>query len=172
LALAVIGVDAVEARLGGYSGPGISPVSILDGIRAKVGPAGAVRYAAGPGRVSREYEPVPSSALKSQTDSGVVAGLRGEYFPNNALDGAPALVRTDRQVNFGWTLNSPGRGIPYDWYSARWTGRLVAPVTGTVRFGVEGNDGYRLFVSYRSGWNGAGNTICGSNTSRARATRA
>jgi beta-glucosidase len=47
--VAVIGTDATEARLGGYSGPGNSKVSILDGIRAKVG-AGRVRFAEGPGR--------------------------------------------------------------------------------------------------------------------------
>lgn len=34
--IAVIGADAVDARLGGYSGPGRSRVSILDGIRKKV----------------------------------------------------------------------------------------------------------------------------------------
>jgi beta-glucosidase len=56
-------------------------------------------------------------------------------------------VRTDSQVNFGWTLNSPGRGIPFDWYSVRWTGRVVAPRTiGALQLGVEGNDGYRLYV--------------------------
>src|SRR4029450_10670740 len=31
--VAVIGTDATEARLGGYSGPGNTPVSILAGIR-------------------------------------------------------------------------------------------------------------------------------------------
>jgi beta-glucosidase len=45
--VAVIGTDAVEGRLGGYSGPGNAKVSILDGIRAKVGRGGAVRYAPG-----------------------------------------------------------------------------------------------------------------------------
>ena len=35
--IAVIGADATEARLGGYSGPGVQPVSILSGIRDAVG---------------------------------------------------------------------------------------------------------------------------------------
>lgn len=35
--IAVIGVDAAEARLGGYSGPGNNPVSILKGLENKVG---------------------------------------------------------------------------------------------------------------------------------------
>jgi beta-glucosidase len=143
--IAVIGTDASESRLGGYSGPGIKRVSILDGIRERAGRT-TVRYVPGPGRFSREYAVVDSIQLSS-TDSGrVVRGLRGEYFDNNALTGAPRLVRTDARLDFGWTLNSPGRGIPYDWYSVRWTGKLVVPASGVRRIGIEGNDGYRLYV--------------------------
>ena len=39
----------------------------------------------------------------------------------------PRIVRTDSRMDFRWTLNSPGRGIPFDWYSVRWTGSLTAP---------------------------------------------
>ncbi len=146
--IAVIGTDATEARLGGYSGPGIRPVSILDAIREKAGSAMRVRFAPGPGRVTREYVPVPAEQLSSVVNGAKVAGLQGEYFANNALSGAPTLVRTDARVDFGWTLNSPARGIPFDWYSVRWTGKLTAPAKGTTlrRLGVEGNDGYRLYL--------------------------
>lgn len=44
--IAVIGADAVDARLGGYSGPGRSKVSILDGIRRKL-PWANVTYGLG-----------------------------------------------------------------------------------------------------------------------------
>lgn len=147
--LAVIGTDATEARLGGYSGPGNHPVSILDGIRRRAGVATRVGYAAGPGRESPEYVLIPGARLSHRSGDSTVAGLVGAYFDNNALEGTPRLVRTDPTVNFGWTLNSPGRGIPYDWYSVRWTGRLTAPAGGVHRLGVEGNDGYRLFVNGR-----------------------
>ena len=147
--IAVIGTDAVEARLGGYSGPGNDKISILDGITAALrerAPGGVVRYAPGPGRIAREYAVVPAEALSS-TDSGrAVRGLHGEYFDNNRLDGSPRLVRTDARIDFGWTLNSPGRGIPFDWYSVRWTGRLSVPAGGVRRIGVEANDGYRLYL--------------------------
>jgi beta-glucosidase len=146
--VAVIGVDAAEGRFGGYSGQGIQRVSILDGIRERMG-RGAVRYAAGPGRVGREYVVVDGAQLSSNDSGRVVHGLRGEYFDNNTLTGAPRLVRTDARVDFGWTLNSPGRGIPYDWYSVRWTGKLIVPASGARRIGVEGNDGYRLYVDGR-----------------------
>jgi len=143
--IAVIGADATEARLGGYSGPGVERVSILSGVRERAGRA-TVRYAAGPGRVAREYVVIDSVHLSSVDSGRVVRGLRGEYFDNNTLSGAPRIVRTDAHVDFGWTLNSPGRGIPYDWYSVRWTGKLSVPPSGVRRIGVEGNDGYRLYV--------------------------
>ena len=144
--VAVIGTDATEARLGGYSAPGEGKVSILDGIRARLGARGVVRYAPGPGRFDVHYVTVPSSALSSGNGSQPAPGVRGEYWDNITLDGEPRLVRTDRQLDFRWTLNSPGRGIPFDWYSARWTGVLTVPEGGVRQFGVEGNDGYRLWV--------------------------
>lgn len=144
--LAVIGQDAAEARLGGYSGPGNAPVSILDGLRARLGDA-VVRYAPGPGRLSPEYHVVPSPYLRRPDSSAT--GVRGEYFDNNRLEGEPRVVRTDAQIDFRWTLNSPARGIPFDWYSARWTGSLVVPSSGIRRLGVEGNDGWRLWLDGR-----------------------
>ncbi len=147
--VAVIGADAVEARLGGYSGPGNQKISILDGITSSLharAPDGVVRYAPGPGRITREYFVVPPEALSSADSGRTVRGLRGEYFENNRLDGSPSITRTDARVDFGWTVNSPGRGIPFDWYSVRWTGRLTVPADGVRRIGVEANDGYRLYL--------------------------
>jgi beta-glucosidase len=146
--VAVIGRDAEEARLGGYSGPGVEKISILDGLRRRLTSAD-VQYVPGPGRTIRDDVVVPSEQLESTVDGRSVAGLRGEYFDNIRLEGEPRLVRTDRRVDFGWTLNSPGRGIPFDWYSVRWTGTLVVPSTGVRRIGVEGDDGYRLFIDGR-----------------------
>jgi beta-glucosidase len=144
--VAVIGVDARDARFGGYSGPGVNTVSILEGIRRTLGPAGTIQYAPGPGRTMRDYVVVGRDRLASVVDGQAVPGLHGEYYDNNRLEGQPRLVRTDRDIDFRWTLNSPGRGIPFDWFSARWTGSLTAPSTGARRLGVEGNDGYRLYL--------------------------
>ena len=146
-AVAVIGVDADEARLGGYSGDGNDKISILQGIRRKLGEVGNVAYAPGPGRFAIEYVPVPAVNLVTVTDGKRAPGLAGEYFDNNTLSGVPRMKRQDARVDFGWTLNSPGRGIPFDWYSVRWTGKLIAPATETIRLGVEGNDGYRLYFN-------------------------
>ena len=145
--IAVIGIDAEEARLGGYSGPGNSKVSILDGIRRALGRPVTVRYEPGPGRMIRDFDVVPAAQLSSgPAGQPPVRGLAGEYFDNPRLEGQPRLTRTDTRMDFRWTLNSPGRGIPFDWYSARWTGTITVPAGGVTRIGVEGNDGYRLFI--------------------------
>ncbi|MEA3246379.1 MAG: glycoside hydrolase family 3 N-terminal domain-containing protein [Gemmatimonadota bacterium] len=143
--VAVIGVDAAEPRLGGYTAGGAATVSMLDAMRARLG-ASAVRYAPGPGRVAREYVPVPESALSADSAGTRASGLRGDYFDNPKLEGTPRFTRGDRTVDFGWTLNSPGRGIPFEWYSVRWTGTIRAPAGGVHRIGVEGNDGWRLWL--------------------------
>jgi beta-glucosidase len=141
--VAVIGPDAAEARLGGYSAPCDHAVSILDGIVARAGRDVAVAYARGCERVETKLVTVPAAQLSCERG----AGLLGEYFANIDLAGAPALVRVDPQITFQWTLFSPDPArLPYDQYSARWTGSLTAPVTGTHRIGIDGNDGYRLFL--------------------------
>lgn len=133
--LAVIGGDATEARLGGYSGPGVAKVSILDGLRAKFG-AAVVGYTSGPGRSNPSLAVVPGE-------------FQAEYFDNISLEGPPRVTRTDSRIDFRWTFNAPARGIPRDWYSVRWAGRVAAPASGARRLGVEGNDGYRLHVDGR-----------------------
>lgn len=143
--VALVGEDAAEGRLGGYTPGGAQSETILDALRSRLG-AASVRYAPGPGRVSPEYVPVPDADL-SEDSAGVRAvGLRGDYFDNPGLEGNPRFTRRDTQVNFGWTLDSPGRGIPFDWYGVRWTGAIRVPAGGARRIGVEGNDGWRLWM--------------------------
>ncbi len=147
--IAVIGEDAASPRFGGYSGVPSRTVSVLEGIQNRAGRLIAVRYARGPGRLSPAFAVVPTDHV-SFTDSGrTVQGLRGEYFDNPSLTGRPRLIRTDARIDFGWSFNSPAREIPVDWYSIRWTGRITAPRTGVHQLGVEGNDGYRLYVDGR-----------------------
>jgi beta-glucosidase len=144
--IAVIGADAIEARLGGYTAPGARGVSILDGIREAVGARTTVRHAPGVPRLSPEHVVVPAEWLAHDEGGRGVRGLRGEYFANVTLTGAPALVRADERVDFGWTFNAPARGLTPDWYSVRWTGTLTVPPDGVRRLGVEGDDGWRLWL--------------------------
>jgi beta-glucosidase len=141
--LAVIGPDAREARLGGYSGPGNRKVSILQGITGKVGGKTAILYAEGCGRQDTQVVTIPSSCLVSPEGG---SGLRGEYFPTCDLTGPATAVRLDSRIEFKWTLFPPDPSLAFDAYSVRWVGKLRAPRTGLVRIGVEGDDGYRLWI--------------------------
>lgn len=144
--LAVIGTDAEEGRLGGYSRPGSAAVSILDALKQKLGSTTSITYAPGCGRKTTEFVPIPSTALSASNDGVIQHGLHGEYFNNIDLTGKPTLQRHDKDLNFHWTLYSPDPSIHFDFFSVRWTGKLKAPVSGKYRIGLEGNDGYRLFL--------------------------
>jgi beta-glucosidase len=145
--LAIIGTDATEARLGGYSGPGIDRISILKGIENKLPGSCKIKYVPGCGRKTVEYTVIPEENLSCFYNGKKVKGLKGEYFNNCKFEGAPDLVRRDSEINFSWTLFSPDPGkINYDCFSVRWTGKLTAPQTGDFKVGLEGDDGYVLYL--------------------------
>jgi beta-glucosidase len=91
---------------------------------------------------------VPSENLYIYEDSQKRAGVKGEYFNNIKLEGDPVLTRVDSKIDFRWTLHSPEPAkINYDWFSARWSGKLVSPETGEFNIGVKGDDGFRLYIN-------------------------
>jgi beta-glucosidase len=142
--IAVIGTDATEARPGGYSGPGNTMVNILEGIRQRAGKNRMISYAPGCGRSTTEWNIIDEKYLF--TGSSVKEnGLKAEYFNNIQLQGAPAMTKTDRHINFNWTLYGPSSSLS-DQYAVRWSGQLVSPVTGNYKIALEGNDGYRLYI--------------------------
>jgi beta-glucosidase len=141
--IAVIGVDAVEARLGGYSGPGINKVSIYDGIKNKLGDKVRLEYAEGCGREEIKYVTIPDECLFSADGK---PGLKGEYFGNTDLSGTPKLIRNDKRIDFGWTLFPPDESLDFDCYSIRWTGKLKPSESGIYQIGIAGDDGYKLYI--------------------------
>lgn len=139
----LLGEDAVESRLGGYSGVGNGKVSILEGLKKRAGDQVKVTYSKGSSRDPINYLPIDKKFLKADTANG----LNAEYFGNLTLSGAPVFSRLDQGVNFNWTLSSPDERLAKDQYSVRWKGYITAPSTGTYQIGLEGNDGYRLYLA-------------------------
>ncbi|MDX2185229.1 MAG: glycoside hydrolase family 3 C-terminal domain-containing protein, partial [Gemmatimonadaceae bacterium] len=144
--IAVIGPDADTVRLGGYSGPGVDPVSIAAAIRARAGRGAQVRVVRGASRAIHTHRVVPATLLESVIDGRRQTGLQASYWDNPWLQGEPRVRRVDATIDFRWTLGSPARELPYDWYSARWTGTLIVPPEGITRLGVDGNDGVRIWL--------------------------
>ncbi|MGN7783090.1 glycoside hydrolase family 3 N-terminal domain-containing protein [Niabella sp. 22666] len=141
--LAVIGPDAAEARLGGYAGEGYQKINMLDAIREKLGSKTQVYYTEGVGRQDSSYKIISGRFLSNNGKPG----LEAAYFSGRDMSGKPDLVRTDATIDFLWTLYAPDAQLNRDFYAARWTGRLTAPQTGNYKIGLEGNDGYRLYIN-------------------------
>lgn len=81
--------------------------------------------------------------------SGTGTGLKGEYFANTDLKAPVALTRTDPTVNFTWGTTAPVSSIVPDKFSARWSGKIEAPVTGAYTFVTRSDDGVRLWVNQK-----------------------
>jgi beta-glucosidase len=142
--IAVIGEDAATVRLGGYSGPAKNPISILNAIKKQAGSNVKILYAKGAEIMYKNYDVVASAYLKNLKNE---EGLSATYFNNIDLSGSPAVEKTVKQVNFLWTLSSPDKAIKNDFYSARWEGKIHSPATGNFKIGLEGNDGFRLYIN-------------------------
>src|SRR5919205_3380760 len=137
--IAVIGpnADEVQVLLGNYNGQPSRATTPLAGIRGHVSPRTKVLYAQGTTLTEVSVVPVPASALR---------GLKGEFFANRTLEGAPALTRDEESVNFDWGMSNPAPGLPADEFSARWTGKLVPSVSGKYRLGATADDGLRVYL--------------------------
>ncbi|HEY7500412.1 MAG TPA: PA14 domain-containing protein [Vicinamibacterales bacterium] len=81
---------------------------------------------------------------------GTGTGLLGEYFndPNNGSHFVTYVRgRLDPSVNFDWASSAPATGVTADNFAVRWTGQVLAPVTGNYVFTTVADDGVRLWVN-------------------------
>jgi len=81
---------------------------------------------------------------------GSGTGLLAQYF-NDAGSGvfftALALTRTDATIDVDWGAGAPDPLVQADNFSVRWSGHVMAPVTGTYTFTTTSSDGVRLYVN-------------------------
>ncbi len=129
--------ESVQVLHGNYAGTASHAVTALEGIRKQF--AGAqVSFEPGTNFL-REHPVVPTSALS--TDDGK-PGLKAEYFPEENFMGTP-LARTDPFIDVQRSLHpdSHALSLPSGMkdFSARWTGFLTAPDSGTYIVGLVGS---------------------------------
>ena len=159
--VAVIGPDAYPAVTGGGGSSMVTPlmsVSFLEGISNYLVGRANVTYTSG---VPRFAETFDKTEFTLNPDGGP-SGMRAEYFNNMNLEGTPAVVRTDRYINFNFGHASYVTNGPAEKYSARWTGYYRPSATTDYRFYVNGDDGYRLFVDDKpvvERWQDQGETL-------------
>ncbi len=148
--IAVIGPNAadVEVLLGNYNGTPSNPITPLRGIIDKVSPGTRVLYAQGCDWATNmpSLEVVPEAALVTTAGGKRIPGLKAEYFQNRDLQGEPNFTRIDKEIDFNWWDGAPDKSFDPDNFGVRWTGEIVAPLTGTYELGAEGFNGFRLFL--------------------------
>lgn len=140
--IAVIGAAATQMQVGASGSPSVQPfysINPLEGITKSAGANAVVRYVRG----TVLGQAVPTLALVPPTGQG--SGLQAEYFANRNLEGTPALVRRDAQVQFAWN-DAPAPGIDATNFSVRWTGKITAPATGRYPISFSADDGCRVFL--------------------------
>jgi hypothetical protein len=113
---------------------------------------------------------IPQSQLYPPENETPQTGLLGQYYNDDShaaypladpFAGTPVLTRTDTEVDFDWGSHSPASQINTNFFSAKWTGKLKAPVSGSYTFTVRGDDGVRLFLNGAKvidGWRDQGAT--------------
>ena len=167
--IAVIGPDVDDYLTAGGGSAQVVPgrgVSVLDGLRHRLG--GGVRVVAaagvdpvGPGVLLHGPSAIPSAVFRSPSAGADARGLRAEYWANPSFSGEPALTRIDGQieVNRGFfdipgLFVAPPRLTPLPpqlgaQISARWTGSLVPPASGTYTLALTSLGSARLWVDER-----------------------
>ncbi len=145
--VAVLGPGAKVCQLGGYTGGYSRAVSPWEGISQALG-SSRVRYAKGTD-VKISLPAIPGEFLVPAGGRSGEHGLRGEYFANPDFRGEPVLVRTDPAVDFNFGRGAPDPRLPADYFSVRWTGTFLAPVSGPYYIGGEFDDAIRLYIDGR-----------------------
>ncbi|MEY9913129.1 beta-glucosidase [Catenulispora sp. MAP12-49] len=142
--IAVIGDDTLTAGGGSGTVAGTGTITPYAGIKARAGSGIDVEYSPG-GQLGGQLPAVDSQYLTPSSGTG--HGLSGAYYNNMTLSGTPVATRTDAQVAFNWSGTSPVAGLGATSYSAKWTGTLTPPTTGTYTFGLTSDDGSRLIIN-------------------------
>ena len=145
--ITVIGpnADNFEALIGNYNGIPKNPVTVLEGVRNKIGKTCKVVFSEGSHLAEGLHNLFPIPSEYFYTDDGE-QGVYAEYYDNRNCEGDPVFTRIDDNIDFYWETYSPHPDIPYDNWSVRWTGWLKPPVTGQYFIGSWGSSNYQIFI--------------------------
>ncbi len=172
--IAVIGpnADDFDSLVGNYNGEPSHPITPLAGIKAKLGANTKVIYARGSdfAEGTPNFETIPSSALFTSNGADRKNGLNGAYYNVSNFDGMlhqpaeltypgsgkmtgtipenpqPLFTRIDPQIKFQWWDGAPRAGMKDDDFGVRWTGFLIAPVSGKYQIGATGMNAFEIYL--------------------------
>ena len=144
--IAVIGPNADNriAVLGNYNGIPTEIITVLDGIKQKLGNSAEVVY---------------EKALNFTNDTLLVyedvnnqyaidgkKGFKAEYFNNVNLQGEPVVTMESNIEKFWQEGEAVIKNIRANNFSARYTTFYNADQDGEISFEIEADDGYKVFI--------------------------
>jgi beta-glucosidase len=143
--IAVLGPAALGAPPTGFGSSFVTPISFvseLEGIQDEA-PAGTKVDLISPCTLDPATAPWEFINANGQA----VQGLQGQYFTTADLSGTPAVTRVDNEVDFDWEQGQIPVSQNQATFSAKWTGQIVAQITGDQVFRVCADGGIRLIVN-------------------------
>jgi len=88
-------------------------------------------------------------------------GLRMNFYENINFQGPSLLSRVDPQINYQLDFNSFEYGLKSDFISVKWSGEILAPVTGAYKFSFDFDDRLTFVLNgdtiFKQTWGGIGN---------------
>ncbi|MBK8950984.1 MAG: glycoside hydrolase family 3 C-terminal domain-containing protein [Chitinophagaceae bacterium] len=146
--IAVVGpnADNTIAVLGNYNGIPSKVVSVLQGLKEKLGDGVEVVY-------EKAINFTNDTLLVHKNISSLYQyegkpGVKAEYFDNEKLEGPPVLTKIEQEVDHHWPEGEmPYPGLKSTHYSARYTTYITADKDEVMNFESEANDGYKVMVN-------------------------
>lgn len=145
--IAVVGPNSKIAVTGGGGSSMVVPfnsISPLEALQNKIGNKVKINFAQGL-IIDGETNVIENKFLFTDKNQKI-NGLNAEYFTNMNLEGKPAKVVVDNEVNFMWNDKGPFEDFPENNFSVRWTGYLKPDKSETYTFDVGSDDGVRLYI--------------------------
>ncbi|PKQ64834.1 hypothetical protein BZG02_03000 [Labilibaculum filiforme] len=98
-------------------------------------------------KFDKEFETYRVDVLPAVVDANLVPeGFKASYYNNDKLEGEPTAFDTYSDLNREW-LKAPVEGIKDDFFSAIYTGTLVARHSGEHTFELTTEDGTRMYLN-------------------------
>jgi beta-glucosidase len=146
--IAIIGPNADNAIsvLGNYNGTPSEIVTVVKGIKNKLGKDVEVQYEKGINFTNDTL--LQYKDINNFYKYDGKPGIKAEYFPNEKLEGNPVVTQIENAIDHFWTEGTaPFPNMTSTHYSARYTTYITAEKEETMNFEVEANDGFKVMIN-------------------------
>ncbi len=146
--IAIIGpnADNAIAVLGNYNGTPSEVVTVVKGIRNKLGSDVEVQFEKAINFTNDTL--LAYINLNKQYAYDGKQGFKAEYFNNKELTGSPEVTVMEDNLDHFWQEGQAVAGsIRASNFSARYTTNYLAESDGTITFEMEADDGYKLLIN-------------------------